>query len=93
MKVSTVALSTTAAKVYDAAACSAGRSCAVKIKNVDAAITVYWGGPDVNTTTKGEPLAPGESQTFEVNNTADHIYMVAASGAPNVRMVESGRSN
>lgn len=60
----------------------------VIVRNNDASIIVYLGGPDV-TTSNGFPLAAGAS--IPVSGYAGEIlYAVAASGTPVIRLLEQG---
>lgn len=51
------------------------------VKNTDASVTVFVGGPGVTAST-GFPINPGESLVFDARGTANALYGVAASGAP-----------
>jgi hypothetical protein len=62
----------------------------VAIKNVDGAITVYLGGADVaNTGANGYELLFGTTISLDLY-TGDVLYAVAASGTPNIRILELG---
>ena len=54
----------------------------VQVKNMDATITVYLGGPGVTSST-GYPLLAGASISFGfVAGDEDALYVIAASGTP-----------
>ena len=56
----------------------------VQIKNIDAAITIYLGGPTVSTS-NGYPLLAGASISFGfVAGDEDGLYALAASGSPKI---------
>lgn len=59
----------------------------LRLRNEDAAISMRWGDSAI-TTTRGELLKAGEIVMIPVNE-AD-VYIVAASGTPNVSVVELG---
>ena len=62
----------------------------VAIKNVDGAITVYLGGSNVtNTGANGYELLFGQTITLDLY-IGDELYAVAASGTPNIRLLELG---
>lgn len=53
----------------------------VQIANIDPAITIYVGGPDVSASL-GMPIAPGASWTANLYGTSEIPWLVAASGTP-----------
>ena len=54
----------------------------VQLKNIDGAITIYLGGPNVSTST-GYPLLAGASISFGfVAGDDNAVYALAASGSP-----------
>lgn len=57
----------------------------VAIKNIDTAITVYYGAGTVTSAT-GFPLKPGESQSVD---TVAAVNVIAPSGTPIVAYVET----
>ena len=55
-----------------------------QIKNIDAAITIYVGGPTVSLTT-GYPLGPGVALSFGfIAGDGNTLYALAASGSPKI---------
>lgn len=56
-----------------------------EVKNTDASISIYIGGPTVSTST-GHLLKPGEA--FSAEDYSGAIYAVAASGTPTVTTIE-----
>ena len=61
----------------------------VSIKNEDAAIVIYWGGPGVTSTT-GQSIAAGSEIIMNLYGQLEVPYLVAASGTP-VASVVLGR--
>ena len=59
----------------------------VTVTNLDGAITVYLGGPAVDTT--GYQLLKGASVVLSLG-PADAVYGLAASGTPNVSYIATG---
>jgi len=54
----------------------------LQIKNIDASITIYIGGPNV-TSSNGYPLLAGQSISSSwLQNEVTTLYCVAASGTP-----------
>ena len=58
------------------------------IKNVDSTITVYIGTVNVTGSTDGFELKAGQSMTEDV--ISSKLYGFAASGTPNVNIMEIG---
>lgn len=89
-----VALSTTAAVIVSADNISRIEPdipFRVAIQNDDASITVYIGGPNVTSAgVGGYKLLAGEQIAFDLYVADAPVYAVAASGTPNVRVLEIG---
>lgn len=83
------ALSTTAEEVL---AANQNRTYA-EVKNLDTSIVIYLGhigsGSGVVTSSNGYPLAAGA--TFGFSNMGDAVYAIAASGTPNLAIIEWSR--
>jgi hypothetical protein len=57
-------------------------------KNVDSSITIYIGNSNVSGASDGFELLAGESLAEDSISTA--VYAIAASGTPNVNVLEVG---
>lgn len=55
----------------------------IRLYNLDAAITVYYGGDNTVTSGTGMPLPAGAERIVFVDNL-NKLYAVAASGTPNL---------
>ena len=53
----------------------------VRIQNLDSSISVYWGATSGVTTLNGALIRAGESEYVE---TTEEVWMIAASGTPEV---------
>jgi len=65
---------------------SAGDPLPIQIKNVDASITIYIGGPGV-TSGNGYPLLAGQSLTMTLIGRGDLPYAISASATPNMAVL------
>lgn len=81
----TESLSTSAERIIDAGAASVNDRTTALVKNNDAAITVYLGGSDVDTT-DGFPLPAGSTLVIDLGR-GDDVWAVAASGTPTVSVL------
>lgn len=78
------ALSTTLELIYT----FPNEGASIIVRNNDASIVVYLGGPDV-TTSNGFPLAAGASLPVS-GYAGEKLYAVAASSTPEIRILEQG---
>lgn len=89
----TIALSTTAAAVVtnaELAHTPLNRLYSIAIKNVDGLIDVHIGGSTVTSAgANGFTLAAGNSISIDLA-PGDELYAVAASGTPNIDVLEAG---
>lgn len=87
------ALSTTAEAIVDQTALAYTTSTTpyrVAIKNMDGAISVYLGGSNVTSAgANGYELPFGATISLDLY-TGDVLWAVAASGTPNIRILEIG---
>lgn len=83
----TVSVGTTATQL-DAAEADANTGYSILVRNAGTS-TIYLGGSDVDTSTKGYPLAAGESVAFDLY-LAEHLYGIVASGTVSATVLQSG---
>jgi len=57
----------------------------MRVKNLDAAITVYYGHVTGVTSSTGSPILAGQSE--DIDSIAE-IFMISASGTPTVALTE-----
>lgn len=85
IKSSTTTLSTSSALVYRSTNGHAEAPQTLLVKNVDTTITAYVGGEDV-TSANGMEVKAGEVLAVDLIS-GDEVYMIAASGTPEMRLL------